>query len=80
MKKLKRAEGHFTSVIAMFADGRECLDIVQQLHAVELAVKKAKGALVHDYIGYGLDLAVRDRASLTGVVIGDLKGITKYLY
>jgi DNA-binding FrmR family transcriptional regulator len=34
VKRLKRAEGHIKGVIAMFAEGRSCLDLAQQLHAV----------------------------------------------
>ena len=36
-KRLKRAEGHLRSVIEMIEGGRPCLDISQQLHAVEKA-------------------------------------------
>ena len=38
VKRLKRAEGHLRSIITMIEDGRECVDIAQQLHAVEKAV------------------------------------------
>ena len=45
VKRLKRAHGHLGSVLAMFAEGRPCLDLAQQLHAVENAVAKAKALL-----------------------------------
>ncbi len=41
-KRLKRAEGHLRSVIAMIDAGRPCLDLAQQLHAVEKAIGQAK--------------------------------------
>ena len=34
VKRLKRAEGHLHRVIEMFAEGRSCLELAQQLHAL----------------------------------------------
>ncbi len=48
--RLKRAHGHLKSVIEMIETGRSCLDISQQLHAVEAAVANAKRELIHDHI------------------------------
>ena len=42
VKRLKRAEDHLRAIIEMFAEGRSCLDLAQQLHAVESAVASAK--------------------------------------
>ena len=36
--RLKRAHGHLAAVPTMFEQGRSCLDLAQQLHAVESAV------------------------------------------
>ena len=38
VKRLKRAEGHIRSIITMLEDSRNCLEIAQQLQAVESAV------------------------------------------
>ena len=35
IKRLKRAQGHLASTIAMLEEGRPCLELAQQLHAVE---------------------------------------------
>lgn len=75
--RLKRAEGHLRAVIGMFEQGRGCLDLAQQLHAVESAVASAKRELIHDHIENCLDdadNALGDRAALK-----ELKAITKYL-
>lgn len=71
--RLKRAEGHLRSVIGMIEDGRPCLDIAQQLQAVEKAVRNAKQALIHDHMDYCLDeeSSESDRA--------ELKAISRYL-
>lgn len=42
IKRLNRARGHLQSVVSMIEDGRACLDIAQQLHAVEKAIQQAK--------------------------------------
>lgn len=55
IKRLKRAEGHLRSVIAMIEDGKPCVDLAQQLHAVEAALTKAKKELIHDHIEHCLE-------------------------
>ncbi|WP_375691741.1 metal-sensing transcriptional repressor [Pseudooceanicola sp. LIPI14-2-Ac024] len=71
--RLKRAEGHLRSVIAMIEDGKPCLDIAQQLQAVESAIRNAKQTLIHDHMDHCLnaegDPADRD----------DLKAISRFL-
>lgn len=53
-RRLKRAEGHLRSVIAMIEGGRPCLDLATQLHAVERAMAEAKRTLIHDHIDHCL--------------------------
>ncbi len=60
IKRLKRAEGHLKSIITMLEEERGCLDIAQQLQAVESAVGNAKKVLVHDHIDHCLEHAVRE--------------------
>lgn len=52
--RLKRAEGHLRRVVTMIEEGRPCLDLATQLHAVERAVTEAKRALIHDHIDHCL--------------------------
>jgi len=40
VKRLKRAQGHLGSVIEMMDAGRSCLELAQQLHAVEKAIAR----------------------------------------
>lgn len=79
VKRLKRAEGHLRSIVAMLEDGRECLDIAQQLQAVEKAIANAKRTLVHDHIDHCLEQAVHARARSARDVVREFKDITKYL-
>jgi hypothetical protein NreA len=52
--RLKRAEGHLRRVIGMIEEGRPCVDLATQLHAVERAVAAAKRVLIHDHIDHCL--------------------------
>jgi uncharacterized protein len=74
IKRLQRAEGHLRSITAMISEGRACLDLAQQLHAVERAVANAKHELIHDHIEHCLDGAMNPKAALN-----ELKALTKYL-
>ena len=76
VKRLRRAEGHLRSVIDMIEDERPCLDIAQQLHAVEAAVSNAKTELIHDHIEHCLDGA---GANGTRSDLSELKQLAKYL-
>lgn len=53
--RLKRADGHLRSVIKMLEEGKPCLEIAQQLLAVEKAVTNAKRALIHDHMDHCLE-------------------------
>ena len=79
IKRLKRAEGHLRSILNMLEQGRNCLEIAQQLQAVESAVASAKKALVHDHIDHCLEHAVRDGTRSADETIREFKAITKYL-
>jgi uncharacterized protein len=79
VKRLKRAEGHLRSIIAMIEEGRPCLDLAQQLQAVERAVAQAKKTLVHDHIDHCLEHAVGMNARDGRKSIEEFKAISKYL-
>ncbi len=79
IKRLKRAEGHLRSIIAMLEEERGCLDIAQQLQAVESAVGNAKRTLVHDHIDHCLERAVNSGEKSAGETIREFKAISKYL-
>jgi uncharacterized protein len=79
IKRLKRAEGHLKSIITMLEEDRGCLDIAQQLQAVERAVSNAKKTLVHDHIDHCLEHAVQEGTQSARATIREFKAITKYL-
>lgn len=79
LKRLKRAYGHLNSIIQMVEGGRDCLDVAQQLRAVENAISKAKKTLVHDHIDHCLEHAVGVGKQSAQDAIREFKEITKYL-
>ena len=79
VKRLRRAEGHLKSVIAMIEGGKPCLDLAQQLHAVEKAIANAKRTLIQDHLDHCLEDAVGSLARDQRRSIDEFKAITKYL-
>jgi uncharacterized protein len=65
-------------VIEMFSDGRPCLDLAQQLHAVERAISEAKKTLIHDHVDHCLDTATSSGRRSTDV-LAEFKAISRYL-
>lgn len=79
VKRLKRADGHLRSVIEMIESGRQCLDVAQQLHAVEMAIAQAKKTLIHDHLDHCLADAVGPLDPEHRVAIDEFRAIAKYL-
>jgi hypothetical protein NreA len=79
LKRLKRAQGHLKSIVTMLEEGSGCLEIAQQLQAVEKAIVNAKKALVHDHIDHCLENTVREGSQEADAAVREFKEITKYL-
>jgi DNA-binding FrmR family transcriptional regulator len=77
--RLRRAHGHLASVIQMIEVGRPCVDLAQQLHAVESAITKAKRELINDHIEHCLGDAGDDGHADSQAVLREFKALTKYL-
>ena len=63
----------------MIEAGRPCLDIAQQLHAVEKAVSQAKKTLIQDHLDHCLEEAVGPLPKERRRTIDEFKEIAKYL-
>lgn len=79
VKRLKRADGHLRGVIDMIGAGRPCIDIAQQLHAVEKAISEAKKTLIRDYLDHCLEETVGVLGRDQRKSIDEFKEITRYL-
>ncbi|AWN14475.1 metal-sensing transcriptional repressor [Salinisphaera sp. LB1] len=80
INRLKRAQGHLGRVVKMLEEEQGCLEIAQQLSAVENAITNAKRTLVHDHVDhcFDIDLFEKDREQAR-VLMDEFKSITKYL-
>jgi len=77
--RLKRVAGHLSAIIEMIKSERPCLELAQQLHAVEKAVANAKKTLIHDHIDHCLEKAAGPVPAAFQSSLEEFKEITKYL-
>ncbi len=79
IKRLRRAGGHLASVIEMLEQGRPCLEVAQQLQAVEKAVIQAKKTLIQDHLDHCLDHMVDGRSGRRQSSLDEFRQIARYL-
>ena len=79
IKRLKRAEGHLRSLIDMMEAERPCLELAQQLHAVEHAIGNAKRELIQDHMEHCLDEGVTNGERTARAALREFKTLAKYL-
>jgi len=77
--RLNRAAGQIRNIVAMIEAQRGCLDIAQQMHAVEAAIGAAKKTLIKDHIDHCLDEAAEVTGPGRRAAMAEFKEITKYL-
>jgi DNA-binding FrmR family transcriptional regulator len=79
IKRLKRADGHLQGIIRMIEEGQPCVQLAQQLQAVESAIMNAKKALIHDHIDHCLNQSIRTPGRKRNVALREFKTVAKYL-
>ena len=79
VKRLRRAEGHLKTIVGMIEQARSCVDIAQQLHAVEKAICNAKKALIHDHVDHCLEQSAGPATRAARAPLEEFKEISKYL-
>jgi DNA-binding FrmR family transcriptional regulator len=79
IKRLKRANGHLVSVIAMMEESRPCVDLAQQLHAVGSAISNAKRELIQDHMEHCIGDAVGAGGMTAATALAEFKTLAKYL-
>jgi uncharacterized protein len=77
--RLKRAHGHLAAVIDMLEAARPCLELAQQLHAVEKAIGNAKKQLIKDHINFCMEETSEAMPREFKSLIKEFQGVTKYL-
>ena len=79
IKRLKRAHGHLAAVITMLEQGRPCLDLAQQVHAVENAIGNAKRELIQDHMEHCLSDGIGSGEMNARTALREFKALAKYL-
>jgi DNA-binding FrmR family transcriptional regulator len=77
--RLKRAQGHLAAVVDMLEAGRPCMDLAQQLQAVEKAIGNAKKELIKDHINHCMEETSEALPREFRELIKEFQGVTKYL-
>ena len=77
--RLKRAEGHLRSTIEMVINVRSCLEIAQQLQAVESAIANARKILIQEHIDHCLEEAAGHVPAEARELLKEFKAVTKFL-
>jgi len=77
--RLKRAHGHLARVIDMLQQGDPCMDIAQQLQAVEKAILNAKRELIKDHLHHCLEQSSETMPKEVRNLIREFQSVTKYL-
>ncbi|HJP67291.1 MAG TPA: metal-sensing transcriptional repressor [Sphingomicrobium sp.] len=76
---LNQARGHIESILTMLTDNRSCIDLAQQLQAVESTVRKVKRALVEDHMQHCIADAANSGTMSADEALRQFKALTKYL-
>jgi uncharacterized protein len=79
IKRLRRATGHLNSTIQMLEQGRTCLEVAQQLQAVEKAIQQAKKALIQDHLDHCLEHLIGPLGADQRHSLDEFREITRYL-
>ena len=79
IKRLKRIHGHVAKIVSMIEAETPCVDVAQQMQAVEKAMTNAKRAFVEDHIAHCFDEEVLANPKQRRQELEEFKSITKYL-
>jgi DNA-binding FrmR family transcriptional regulator len=79
VNRLKRAQGHLAKIIEMVSEGRDGLEIAQQMQAVVSALDKTKTLIVSDNIEHHLEELIGPLPSAVRNDLAKLGDLAKYL-
>jgi DNA-binding FrmR family transcriptional regulator len=79
VKRLKQAQGQLAALLTMFAEERSCMDLAQQLQAVESIIHNAKRMLIQDHMEGCIGDAVSEGGVSAEQALREFKALAKYL-
>lgn len=77
INRLKRADGHLRRIVTMIEEGRPCVEVAQQLQAVESAIVKAKQVYIRDHIDHCLEGTATGKGARA--LVREFQEIARYL-
>jgi uncharacterized protein len=77
--RLKRAHGHLAHVIEMLEKDSSCMELAQQLHAVEKAIGNAKKELIKEHLHHCVEETLEELPAEARALLKEFQGVTKYL-
>ncbi len=77
--RLRRAEGHLRSTTEMVVNVRSCLEIAQQLQAVENAIANARKILIQEHVDHCLEEAAGHVPAEARELLKEFRAVTKFL-
>jgi len=77
--RLKQAHGQIGGILTMFAENRSCLELAQQLQAIESLIHAAKRALIQDHMEHCIADAVEEGGEHAQQALVEFKALSKYL-
>lgn len=79
INRLKRLHGHVAKIISMIEAEKPCVDVAQQMQAVESAMSSAKRTFIEDHIAHCFNEETMGNPRRRKQEIEDFKSIAKYL-
>jgi hypothetical protein NreA len=79
VKRLKQAQGQLGSILSMFGEKRSCLELAQQLQAVESVIHNAKRTLIQDHMEHCIGDAMGEGGMSAEQALREFKTLSKYL-
>ena len=79
VKRLKQAHGQIGAILKMFEEERSCLDLAQQMQAVESVIHSAKRTLIQDHMEHCLGDAAAHETISAKEALREFKALSKYL-
>ena len=76
IKRLKQAQGQLGSLLSMFDEGRSCLDLAQQLQAVESVIHNAKRTLIQDHMEHCIGDSVSTDREAASAALAEFKTLS----
>ncbi len=59
LNRLKNIEGHVRGIQRMIEEDKYCIDVIQQIHAVQAALNKVSSVILEGHLNSCLIMAVR---------------------